>query len=161
MPTTFIDDALKRLIANYGSTATFKNEATRSVNRLTGVVARTFTNATARCLVEESDGKKDFIYDISFVKGNSNFVMGGIFDSELVWVTVRKVSLNGFVPNTNTLIFLAGKAYQCSKITIEKSSGHYYRILARRTESSDLTGVVATGTAAIINRAIAPTVVIA
>lgn len=161
MPTTFIDEGLRRLIARYGSTATFRNEATRSVNRQTGAVARTFHSVTARCLVEESDGKKDFIYDISYVKGNSNFVMGGLFDSELVWVTVRSVSLNGFVPTTNTLIFLNKKAYLVAKISEEKSASRYYRLLARRTESSDLAGIVATGTAVTILRTVAPTVVIA
>lgn len=162
MNSQFVDRVVRRLTNRYGISVTFKNQATRSTNYASGAVERTFEVATCKCLVEESNAKKDFIYDLSFIAANKNFVMGGIFDTEQIWVTVRKALLGTFVPTSKTLIIIAGRVHVVKTMIVEQSGVYYYKILAKRTEMMDLGQVsVHNVRSSFVLRTINPTVVVA
>ena len=157
----FVDRVVRRLTERYGITVTFKNESERSTDYASGNVNRTFEVVSCKALVEESDAKKDFIYDLSFIAANKNFTYGGIFDTEQIWVTVRRELLGTFVVNSKTLIVIGGKVHVVKRVSIEQSGVYYYKILAKRTEKVDLGQVrVSNKRASFVLSTTGPTVVI-
>lgn len=140
-----------------------KNEAGRTESLRTGVVTRTFESTTVRALVQPATRQRDFVYDISYLAANKNFVYGGVFDKTLVEVTVRSGDLpSGFRVDTKTLVFIENEAYIVRSCESDMSEGgFFYRLVVKRTDSPDIAQVVISGIRATYTlTAVNPVVVI-
>ncbi|KKM98412.1 hypothetical protein LCGC14_1158170 [marine sediment metagenome] len=113
-----ISTIIYRLKRQFGVTIIYYRVATQTQNVETGAIVRTYTTITIRrAAVLPDNMTRSFIYDLSFIAANNNFVGGGFFDKHArVLLIDAKDFPNGFIPNMDDHIEYDGQRYEVTGI---------------------------------------------
>jgi len=132
------------------------------MNVRTGSFERTFESATAKALCMPAKKRRMFVYDVSYLRANSNFVYGGDFEQEQLEVTIRKAELPGFEIKQSTIVVIDGTVYLIHSINADRSPGQFFwQLVVTRSDKMDVGSVVIRNLVASVTfTAASPTVVV-
>jgi len=124
---------LYRLKRQYGLNVTYYQFAGQTNNVETGDISRTYnTFEIKRAPVLPDNLDKSFVYDLTFIAANNNFVMGGYFGRHIRTLILDAKDLpSDFIPNQNDHVEFDGMRFEMLKIVhLEKRKGYLLRVEA-------------------------------
>ena len=124
---------LYRLKRQYGLRVTYFQFTSQTNDVETGDIARTYiTFVIKRAPVLPDNLDRSFIYDLSYIAANNNFVGGAYFDRHIRTLIIDAKDLpKDFIPNLNDHVEFDDIRYEIKKIThLEKRKGYLLRVEA-------------------------------
>lgn len=124
---------LYRLKRQYGLTVTYYQFDSQTNDVETGEISRTYNEFTIkRAPVLPDNLDRSFVYDLTFIAANNNFVGGGFFDRNIRTMIIDAKDLpKGFKPNSNDHVEFDDERYEILKIThLEQRKGYLLRLQA-------------------------------
>jgi len=122
---------LYRLKRQYGLRATIYQPASPINDVETGDITLTYTTfAIRRAIVLPDKADRSFIYDLTFIAANNNFVGGALFDRKKRTIIVDAKDVpKTFEPTMNDHIEFDGKRYELESIdSLEQQKGFLFRV---------------------------------
>ena len=132
---------LYRLKRQYGLPVTYYQVTNSTDNVETGEISRTYNSFNIRRAPVLPDNlDRSFVYDLTFIAANNNFVEGAFFDRHIRTLIIDAKDLpTGFEPNMNDHVEFDDVRYELKKIThLEKRKGYLLRVEA--LDSSETVG---------------------
>jgi len=122
---------LYRLKRQYGLRIEYFQFVDQTHNVETGDITRNFTKIVikrAPLLPDNLD--RSFVYDLTFIAANNNFVGGAFFDRHIRTLIVDGKDIS-FTPNNDDHIEFENERYEILKITeLEQRKGYLFRLQA-------------------------------
>lgn len=124
---------LYRLKRQYGLELKYLQYVSQTQNVDTGDISRVYTTITIRraCMLPDRLDRS-FVYDLTFIAANNNFVGGGYFNRKTRLIIIDAKDLpNGFKPNDDDHIEFDDARYEILVITaLEQKKGYLFRVQA-------------------------------
>lgn len=132
---------LYKLKRQYGLTVTYYQFTGQTHNVETGDISRTYTTYTVRRAPVLPDNlDRSFVYDLTFIAANNNFVGGALFDRHLRKVIIDAKDLpKDFIPTLQDHVEFDGNRFEIKTIShLEKRKGYFLGVEA--IDSSETVG---------------------
>jgi len=132
---------LYRLKRQYGLKVTYYKFDDQTNNVETGEISRSYTTfIVQRAPVLPNDLDRHFVYDLTFIAANNNFVEGALFDRKARTLIVDAKDLpKGFKPSMDDHIEFDDQRYEMKRITaLEQKKG--YLLTVEGIDSSETVG---------------------
>ena len=132
---------LYKLKRQYGLRVTYFQFTSQTNNIETGDISRTYTQfIIKRAPVLPDNLDRSFVYDLTYIAANNNFVGGALFDRHLRKVIIDAKDLpKDFIPNLNDHVQFDDVRYEIKRIThLEKRKG--YLLSVEAIDSSEPVG---------------------
>lgn len=124
---------LYRLKRQYGQKLVYYQFVDQTNDTQTGEITRNYNTLTVkRGIILPNRIDRSFVYDLTFIAANNNFVGGGFFDRhQRVIVLDAKDLPKGFKPNNDDHVEFDDDRYEILLITaLEKRKGYLLRVQA-------------------------------
>ena len=132
---------LYRLKRQYGLPVTYYQFTSQTQNVETGETSRSYNSFNIRRAPVLPDNlDRSFVYDLTFIAANNNFVEGGFFDRSIRTLIIDGKDLpTGFEPSMDDHVEFDDVRYELKKIThLEKRKGYLLRV--ESLDSSEAVG---------------------
>jgi len=124
---------LYRLKRQYGLKVIYYQYTSQTNNVETGEITREYNTITVRRAPVLPDNlDRSFVYDLTFIAANNNFVGGALFDRHVRTLIIDAKDLpKGMKPNLDDHIEFDDERYEILKVTmLEQRKGYLFRLQA-------------------------------